>query len=53
VPGGWALCRLYRAEPVRRRPLHDRLAKYEQARDDRLDRVDEYLKEQQRRGEQQ
>jgi DNA-binding transcriptional ArsR family regulator len=40
--------RLYRLEPARLRPFHDWLAKYEQAMNDRLDRVDEYLKELQR-----
>jgi len=37
--------RLYRLEPVRLRPLHEWLAKYEQAWNDRLDRVDDYLQE--------
>ena len=37
--------RLYRLEPARLRPMHDWLAKYEQAWNDRLDRVDDYLKE--------
>ncbi len=37
--------RLYRLEPARLRPLHEWLAKYEQAWNDRLDRVDDYLKE--------
>jgi DNA-binding transcriptional ArsR family regulator len=37
--------RLYRTEPARLRPLHDWLAKYERAWNDRLDRVDDYLKE--------
>ena len=37
--------RLYRAEPARLRPMHDWLAKYEQAWSDRLDRMDDYLKE--------
>ena len=37
--------RLYRLEPARLRPLHDWLTKYEQAWNDRLDRVDDYLKE--------
>jgi DNA-binding transcriptional ArsR family regulator len=37
--------RLYRMEPGRLRPLHDWLAKYERAWNDRLDRVDDYLKE--------
>src|SRR5580700_8955947 len=42
--------RLYRLEPARLRPLHDWLAKYEQAWNDRMDRVDEYLKELQQGG---
>ncbi len=42
--------RLYRLEPARLRPLHDWLAKYEQAWNDRLDRVDDYLKELQKGG---
>ena len=33
------------------RPLHDWLAKYEQAWNDRLDRMDDYLKELQQQGE--
>jgi DNA-binding transcriptional ArsR family regulator len=37
--------RLYRLEPASLRPFHDWLAKYEQAWNDRLDRVDDYLKE--------
>ena len=37
--------RLYRLEPAHLRPLHEWLAKYEQAWNDRLDRVDDYLKE--------
>ena len=37
--------RLYSLEPARLRPLHEWLAKYEQAWNDRLDRVDDYLKE--------
>ena len=45
--------RLYRLEPARLRPLHDWLAKYEQAMNDRLDRMDDYLKELQRQGERQ
>jgi DNA-binding transcriptional ArsR family regulator len=44
--------RLYRMEPARLRPLHEWLAKYEQAWNDRLDRVEDYLKELQQ-GEQQ
>src|SRR5216683_1265797 len=43
--------RLYRLEPARLRPLHEWLAKYEQAWNDRLDRVDDYLKELQQQGE--
>ena len=43
--------RLYRLEPARLRPLHAWLAKYEQAWNDRLDRLDDYLKELQREGE--
>jgi DNA-binding transcriptional ArsR family regulator len=45
--------RLYRLEPARLRPMHDWMAKYEQAWNDRLDRMDDYLKELQRQGEQQ
>jgi DNA-binding transcriptional ArsR family regulator len=45
-------CRLYRAEPARLRPLHDWLAKYEQVWNARLDRMDDYLQELQRRGDQ-
>jgi DNA-binding transcriptional ArsR family regulator len=37
--------RLYRLEPARLRPFHDWLAKYEQAWNERLDRMDDYLKE--------
>ena len=43
--------RLYRLEPELLRPLHDWLAKHEQALNDRLDRIDDYLKELQRQGE--
>ena len=44
--------RLYRLEPERLRPVHDWVAKYEQAMNDRLDRLDDYLDELQRyRGE--
>ena len=43
--------RLYRLEPTHLRPLYDWLAKYEQALNDRLDRMDDYLKELQRQGE--
>src|SRR6266487_5320388 len=45
--------RLYRLEPARLRPLHEWLGKYERAWNDRLDRVDDYLKELQQQGEQQ
>lgn len=37
--------RLYRLEPARLRPLHQWLDKYEQAMNDRLDRLDDYLQE--------
>jgi DNA-binding transcriptional ArsR family regulator len=43
--------RLYRLEPAQLRPMHDWLAKYEQAWNDRLDRMDDYLKELQQQGE--
>src|SRR5947209_19849277 len=43
--------RLYRLEPEHLRPFHDWLAKYEQAWNERLDRMDDYLKELQRQGE--
>ena len=43
--------RLYRLEPERLQPFHAWLAKYEQAWNDRLDRMDDYLKERQREGE--
>jgi DNA-binding transcriptional ArsR family regulator len=42
--------RLYRVEPARLRPMHEWLARYEQAWNDRLDRVDDYLKELQQQG---
>ena len=45
--------RLYRLEPARLRPLQEWLAKYEQAWNDRLDRMDDYLKELQQQGERQ
>jgi DNA-binding transcriptional ArsR family regulator len=45
--------RLYRLEPERFRPLQDWVAKYEQAMNDRLDRMDDYLQELQREGERQ
>src|SRR5204862_2369047 len=37
--------RLYRLEPGRLRPMHDWLAKYEQAWNERMDRMDDYLKD--------
>jgi DNA-binding transcriptional ArsR family regulator len=37
--------RLYRLEPASLRPFQDWLAKYEQALNARLDRMDDYLKE--------
>ena len=42
-----------RLEPARLRPFHEWLAKYEQAWNDRMDRVDDYLKELQQQGERQ
>ena len=37
--------RLYRLQPASLRPLHEWLAKYERAWNERLDRMDDYLKE--------
>ena len=45
--------RLYSLEPAHLRPFHEWLAKYEQAWNDRLDRVDDYLQELQQQGERQ
>jgi DNA-binding transcriptional ArsR family regulator len=45
--------RLYRLEPARLRPLQEWLARYERAWNDRMDRVDDYLKELQQEGERQ
>ena len=45
--------RLYSLDPARLRPFHDWLAKYEQAWNERLDRMDDYLEKLQREGEQQ
>ena len=42
--------RLYRLEPARLQPFQEWLAKYEQALNDRLDRMDDYLKELQEQG---
>jgi DNA-binding transcriptional ArsR family regulator len=43
--------RLYRLQPAHLRPFREWLARYDQAMNERLDRVDEYLKELQRQGE--
>ncbi len=43
--------RLYRLDPAHLRPFHEWLAKYEQAWNDRLDRLDDYLAEIQGQGE--
>jgi DNA-binding transcriptional ArsR family regulator len=43
--------RLYSVDPTRLAPFWGWLAKYEQAMSDRLDRIDDYLKELQRQGE--
>ena len=37
--------RLYSLEPARLRPFHDWLAKYEQTWNERMDRMDDYLKD--------
>ncbi len=37
--------RLYSLEPARLQPFHEWLAKYERAWNERLDRMDDYLKE--------
>ena len=39
--------RLYRVEPARLRPMQEWLTKYERAINERLDRMDDYLKERQ------
>jgi DNA-binding transcriptional ArsR family regulator len=43
--------RLYSLEPASLRPMHEWLVKYEQAWNERLDRLDDYLEELQREGE--
>jgi DNA-binding transcriptional ArsR family regulator len=43
--------RLYRLEPAHLRPFRDWLAKYEVALNERLDRMDAYLKEVQQQGD--
>ncbi|HET7338449.1 MAG TPA: metalloregulator ArsR/SmtB family transcription factor [Candidatus Dormibacteraeota bacterium] len=42
--------RLYSLEPGRLRPMHEWLAKYERALNERLDRMDGYLRELQQKG---
>jgi len=41
--------RLYRLEPAHLQPMHTWLAKYERAINERLDRMDDYLQDLQRR----
>src|SRR6478752_4666689 len=43
--------RLYSLEPAHLQPFREWLAKYEQALNERLDRMDDYLNELQRQGE--
>lgn len=43
--------RLYSLAPEHLRPLHDWVAKYEQAMNARLDRMDDYLQQLQRQGD--
>ena len=43
--------RLYRLAPEHLRPMHEWMAKYERAINDRLDRMDDYLQELQRQGD--
>lgn len=43
--------RLYRLEPAHLQPFQEWLAKYEQALNERLDRMDDYLKDLQQEGE--
>jgi DNA-binding transcriptional ArsR family regulator len=43
--------RLYRLAPEHLRPLHDWVARFERATNDRLDRIDDYLHELQRQGD--
>lgn len=45
--------RLYRLEPAHLRPMQEWLAKFERAWNDRLDRIEDYLRELQRQGDQQ
>ena len=43
--------RLYRLVPAELQPLHDWVAKYERAINDRLDRIEDYLTDLQRQGD--
>jgi DNA-binding transcriptional ArsR family regulator len=43
--------RLYSLEPARLQPFHEWLARYEQALNERFDRMDDYLKGLQRQGD--
>ena len=43
--------RLYRLAPEQLQPMQDWVAKYERAINDRLDRIEDYLEELQRQGE--
>lgn len=43
--------RLYRLEPEQLRPMHDWVAQYQRAINDRLDRIDDYLHALQRPGD--
>jgi DNA-binding transcriptional ArsR family regulator len=43
--------RLYRLAPEQLRPIHDWVAQYQQAIDERLDRIDDYLQGLQRQGD--
>jgi DNA-binding transcriptional ArsR family regulator len=45
--------RLYRLEPARLQPFHEWLGRYEQALNDRMERMGDYLKELQQKGDQQ
>jgi DNA-binding transcriptional ArsR family regulator len=45
--------RLYRLEPAPLRPMHDWLAKFERAWNERLDRMDDYLQQLQQEGDSQ
>lgn len=45
--------RLYRLEPAHLRPFREWLAQYERAWNDRMDRVDDYLRDLQQQGERQ